>query len=61
MASREGEDFLEGSSGSSSINGPLTSRKSAIRKLAVEKPGALLSSGLEGFREDLVQVSDEVR
>jgi len=56
---RDGDEGLEGSA-SSSLDGPLTSRKSAVRRIAIEKPGSLLASGLDGFREDLVQVSDEV-
>ena len=61
MAQGQPEDsYFGGSSSASGLDGPLTSRKSAIRRLAIDKPGSLLSSGLEGFREDLVQVSDEV-
>ena len=52
---------LEGASaGSAGLEGPLTSKKGLIRKMATEHPGKLLLSGLEGFKADLIQITDEV-
>ena len=40
------------------MGSPLTSKRNAFRKISKEKPGTLLTSGLEAFKEDLVHIHD---
>ena len=49
-----------GCGGESALEGPLASKKGLLRKIARERPGSLLTTGLEGLREDLGKVADKV-
>ena len=59
VATKDEDDLLFEGLASSSISFPLTSKKNAFRRIAVAKPGALLFSGPEGFKENLVHIHDE--
>ena len=40
------------------MGSPLTSKRNAFRKISKDKPGTLLTAGLEEFKEDLVHIHD---
>ena len=60
VAAKDEDEFFSDSLTASSSSSPLTSKKNAFRRIAVAKPGALLASGLEGFKEDLVHIHDNI-
>jgi hypothetical protein len=60
VAASENDDFAMEGAAVGGAGSPLTSRRNAFRKIARERPGALLTSGLEGFKEDLLHIHDNV-
>ena len=60
VAASGDDDFNLVASTVGGASAPLTSERNAFRCIAKDKPGALLTSGLDTFKEDLVHTNDHV-